>query len=433
MTHLIGIRREDKNDFERRTPLIPLHLGTLARDHGLTARVQPSPRRIHTDDAYLAAGATVDEDLSECPIIMGIKEVPPDRLLPGKAYLYFSHTIKGQPYNMPMLRKLLELGCTLMDYERVVDEKNRRLIFFGRHAGLAGMIDTLWALGRRLELEGVDSPLSMLRQAHAYPGLSVAVEDVKRVGELLRRSPLPDHLRPLTFGVSGYGNVSLGAQEILGHLGVDEVPVEQLPEAAASSQATAIKVVFHEEHLVRPMPGTGSFHLHHYYKHPEAYRPDFPRHLPHLHVLVNCIYWEPRFPRLVSNDDLAELYSGGQAPRLRVIGDISCDVEGSVQATVKATDPDNPVFVYDLDRAEAVDGVEGRGPVIMSVDNLPAELPREASEHFSNTLQPFAPALARANYTVPFESLELPPPLLRSVITHAGQLTPDYKYLEEHL
>jgi saccharopine dehydrogenase (NAD+, L-lysine forming) len=433
MAHLIGIRREDKNEFERRTPLVPLHLGTLARDHGLTARVQPSPRRIHDDESYRLSGATVDEDLSECPLIMGIKEVPPDALLPGKAYLYFSHTIKGQPYNLPMLRKLLELGCTLMDYERVVDEKNRRLIFFGRHAGLAGMIDSLCALGRRLEAEGVESPLAMIRPAHNYPGLAAAVEDVKRVGELLRRAPLPEHLRPLTFGVTGYGNVSMGAQEILDHLGVDEVSVDELAEAAASSEATAIKTVFREEHLVQPIPGSGSFHLEHYYKHPEGYTADFTRHLPHLHVLINCIYWEPRYPRLVSNDDLAELYGGAEAPRLRVIGDISCDVEGSVQATVKATEPDNPVFVYDLDRGEAVDGVEGRGPVIMSVDNLPAELPREASEHFSNTLQPFAPALATANYTAPFEALTLPPPLLRSVITHAGQLTPDYKYLEEHL
>ena len=104
-----------------------------------------------------------------------------------------------------------------------------------------------------------------------------------------------------------------------------------------------------------------------------------------------------------------------------------------MQATVKATEPDNPVFVYDLDADAAVDGVVGRGPVIMSVDNLPAELPREASEHFSNTLRPFAAALASANYTAPFEDLNLPPPLLRSVITHGGQLAPDYSYLEEHL
>ena len=430
MTHLIGIRREDKNPFERRTPLTPLHLGTLARDHDLLARVQPSPRRIFDDEAYRKVGAVVDEDLQACPIIMGIKEIPPDQLLPGKAYLYFSHTIKGQPYNMPMLRKLLELGCTLMDYERVVDAQNRRLIFFGRHAGLAGMIDSLWALGQRLELEGIKSPLSLVRRAYDYASLTEAEQDIKRVGALLRRTPLPSPLRPLVFGVTGYGNVSLGAQEILDHLGADPTTVEDLPDSASSSTATALKVVFHEEHLVRPM--SGAFELSHYYAHPEAYEADFYRHLPHLHVLINCIYWEPRYPRVVSNDDLHQLYDG-KPPRLRVIGDISCDVDGSVQATVKATEPDNPVFVYDLDKDAAVDGVAGRGPVIMSVDNLPAELPREASEHFSNTLQPFAAALAAANYAAPLADLNLPAPLLQSVITHGGQLTPDYRYLEEHL
>ena len=433
MKHLIGIRREDKNPFERRAPLTPLHLATLARDHDLAARIQPSPRRIFDDEAYSSAGAVVDEDLGACPIIMGIKEVPPALLLPGKAYLYFSHTIKGQPFNMPMLRRLLELGCTLMDYERVVDDQNRRLIFFGRYAGLAGMIDTLWALGQRLEHEGVSSPLSLVRRAYDYSGLAEAVADVKRVGALLHRTPLPAAFRPLVFGVSGYGNVSLGAQEILEHLGVDTISVNELPEAAASSTSTALQVVFHEQHLVRPRTRDGAFELQHYYQHPEAYDADFNRHLQHLHVLVNCIYWETRYPRLVSNEDLKQLYDGDKPPRLRIIGDISCDVEGSIQATVKATEPDNPVFVYDLDQERALDGVAGRGPVIMSVDNLPAELPREASEHFSNTLQPFATALAAANYSAPFEDLNLPPPLLRSVITHGGQLTPDYRYLEKHL
>ncbi len=431
MRNVIGIRREDKNPFERRAPLTPLHVAALARDPGLQIKVQPAERRIFADEAYREANATLDEDLSDCPFIMGIKEVPTERLLPGKGYLYFSHTIKGQPYNMGMLRRLLELGCTLLDYERVVDADGRRLIFFGRHAGLAGMIDTLWALGQRLELEGISSPLSMLKQCYHYDGLDSAVADVKRVGELLRRTPLPAPLRPLTFGVTGYGNVSLGAQEILAHLGVDEVAPSDLAEACQSSDATALKVVFKERHLV--LPRQGDFDLQHYYAHPEAYRPAFAPHLQHMHVLVNCIYWEERFPRLVTNDDLGALYQGA-APRLRVIGDISCDVEGSVQATVKATEPDSPVFVYDVNTGEAADGVEGNGPVIMAVDNLPAELPREASEHFSQALVGYAPALAAADFSAgSFDDLDLPPALRRSTIVHRGQLTPDYAYLEKHL
>ncbi|MDX1390594.1 MAG: hypothetical protein R3344_15500, partial [Acidobacteriota bacterium] len=135
MAARIGIRREDKSRWERRVPLAPAHVERLVRD-GLEVVVQPSGRRVYPDERYLEAGATLDEDLSDAPLVFAVKEIPTSRLEPGKTYIYFAHVIKGQPYNMPMLRALMDRGCTLIDYERVVDENGRRLILFGRHAGL---------------------------------------------------------------------------------------------------------------------------------------------------------------------------------------------------------------------------------------------------------------------------------------------------------
>ena len=132
---MIGIRAEDKNRWERRAPLTPEHVSELVHEHDLSIRVQPSSRRAFSDLEYERSGADLALDLDPCRVILGVKEVPTARILPDKTYVYFSHVIKGQEYNMPMLRRLMELRCTLMDYEPIVDERGRRLIFFGRHAG----------------------------------------------------------------------------------------------------------------------------------------------------------------------------------------------------------------------------------------------------------------------------------------------------------
>ncbi len=153
----------------------------------------------------------------------------------------------------------------------------------------------------------------------------------------------------------------------------------------------------------------------------QRYASVFDRHLEHLGVWVNCIYWDDRYPRLLTLEDCHRMWAVGRRPRLRVIGDISCDPNGSVQCTVKATDPGNPVYVYDPVQQTAVDGVAGDGPVVMAVDILPAEIPREASDHFSEVLKDLLPALASADFSVPFEDLALPDALKRAMIVHRGQ------------
>jgi alpha-aminoadipic semialdehyde synthase len=427
----IGIRKEDKNIWERRAPLTPEQVRALRAD-GLAVAVQPSAHRTFKDQTYVDAGATIQKELADCQVVFAVKEIPLQHLLPNRTYAFFSHTVKGQHHNMPMLQRMLDLKCTLIDYEKVTDDQGRRLVFFGRHAGLAGMLDSLWALGRRLEHEGLAGPFSALQVAHAYPDLEAARAAVRAAGERLAQEGLPPGLGPLAFGFTGYGNVSRGAQEIFDLLPHRVVQPHELSQAASVGGARElVKVVFREEHMVTPL--AGAFELEDYFQHPARYRGDFARFVPHLHVLINCIYWAPQFPRLVTRDLLHGLYGAGARPRLRVIGDISCDIEGAIECTLETTDPGNPVFTYLVEDDEIVAGVEGHGPVVLAVDNLPCELPLEASRDFGQALEPFVPAIARADYSAPYDSLALPPEIKRAVIVHQGQLAPAYAYLQDFL
>jgi alpha-aminoadipic semialdehyde synthase len=428
----IGIRREDKNEWEARVPLIPEDVGRLVQD-GIDVWLQPSSLRIFPDDAYRKAGAVISEDLSSCPIILAVKEIPINFFEPEKTYMFFSHVIKGQQYNMPMLKRMMELKCNLLDYEVVTDDQNRRLIFFGRHAGLAGMIDTLWAFGQRLESEGKQTPFGAIKMAHEYESLDDAKSQIAEIAGQVREQGIPDALSPLIFGFAGYGNVSQGAQEIFDLFDPLQVDPAEVADSAKASAAKLMKVVFKEEHLVEPIDPFHAFELQDYYDHPEKYRSRFEKYLPHLSVLVNCIFWDTPYPRLVTFDWLKRAWSGSQPPALKVIGDISCDIEGSIQCTVKVTDPGNPVYVYDPIEGNATDGWKGTGPVIMAVDNLPCELAKEASEFFSRVLYPFIPQLISADYDKSFEDLSLPDELHRATLLLKGELTPKYQYIAQYL
>ncbi len=429
----VGLRREDMYDWERRTPLIPAHLSELSTQMNTEFVVQSSTMRAFADDEYRSAGLSVVEDLAACPVIIALKEMPPDVLEPDKTYVFFSHVIKGQASNMPMLQRALDLGCTIIDYEKIVDHEGRRQIAFGNYAGLAGMIDTLWSLGARLVWEGIENPFSTLTQASEYGDLAEAKAAISQVAEDIQTNGLPSALAPLVIGIAGYGNVSKGAQEILDLLPIREVPPADVLAGRLENDPRAVyKVVFKEEDTVLPLVDGKPFELKEYYEHPERYRAGFERYLPHLTALVNCIYWEPKYPRLMTVEAAQALYAGDQ-PKLRVIGDISCDVKGGIEITVKATEPDDPIYVYDPKTGEIQSGVEGCGPVMMTVDILPSELPRESSAYFSGILKGFVPDIVAADYGMSFDALQLPPPLKRAVICHRGALSPDYQYIQTYL
>jgi len=432
----IGIRREDINILEKRAPLIPAHVRELIADHPIDIWIQPSDIRVFQDADYEREGARIEEDISPCSVVFGLKEIPPDLLEKKKVYIFFSHTAKGQPHNMPMLRKLMDLECSLIDYEKMIDGKGRRVLFFGKFAGYAGMVDALWALGQRLKVEGLKTPFLSLRQVFRYQSLVEAKEEVAGVGRKIRKEGLPPSLAPLVCGFLGYGHVSKGAQEIFDLLPVESVSPQDIPglfKKKGFSSHRLYKAVFQEKDMVKPRGAGGTFDLKDYYRNPGSYRPVVHRYLPYLAVLINGIFWAPQYPRFVTRRYLKKLFGGESLPRLKVIGDITCDIEGSIECNVRATSPDDPVYVYDPAEGIALNGFKGKGPVVLAVYNLPAELPLESSVYFSRTLKSFVPAIAAADFTGSFAACRLPDEVKRAMILFKGRLTPDYRYLEDCL
>ncbi len=440
MKNKVGIRLEDKNKWESRTPIVPDHIKELMERHSLEFIVQESPIRAFTDAEYQKSGARISPDLKDAGVIFAIKEIPAKLIEQNKTYIFFSHTVKGQKSNMEMLQRILDLGATLIDYEKIVNEKGFRLIYFGNYAGLAGMNQTLWAFGQRIKAEkDIDTPFLKLKHTYEYKGLPNMKEALKEVGKEIKEKGLNKELVPLIVGFAGYGNVSKGAQSILDLLPVIEIEPTELSDfyynkTEEMSSNHVYKVVFKEEHMVVPLTEGKTFDLQDYYKYgSERYKGVFNQYIPFLTILMNGIYWSAKYPRLITKEDAKGLFETKLFRRLHVIGDISCDIEGGIEPTVRVTEPDNPVFIYNPFKDEANLGFTGEGLAIMAVDNLPCELPQESSGNFSETLKPYVNTIAKADYSKSFDELDLPPVIKNAVIVHKGELTPNFKYLEKYL
>lgn len=433
MQKTIGIRHEDKYVMERRVAITPSHLKKLV-EQGLAFHVQSSPKRIFTHEEFQTAGAEITDSLHQAQLIFGVKEMPSEFFEQGKTYVFFSHVIKGQPYNMPMLKALMDKQCNLIDYEKIENEEGKRLIFFGKFAGLAGAINSLWSYGQRLHAMGKSNPFSDLKQSHKYDSLDEAKAAVSAAGSRIARYGMPEGQSPLVIGFTGYGNVSIGAQEIINLLPGMEISPKQLLEMDLDKAPSnvVIKVIFKEKDLSMHVDNSETFDLQHYYSHPETYVNQFEKYIPKLGILLNCMYWDSRYPRIVTKDYLQQLYAKGE-PRLKVIGDITCDPDGSIECTHKGTEIEDPVFVYDPFTGKPIMGFEGNGILVMAVDILPSELPREASINFADALMPFVKAIAEADYSADYLHLKLPSPIKKALIVHKGKLTPPFEYIEKYL
>ena len=430
----IGIRKETQYPSERRAPLTHEQIKILNSEN-FKIVVEPAEQRIFSSEDYINAGAEINSDLSNCDIIFGVKEVPIKDLLPNKTYIFFSHTIKGQSYNMPLLKSILENKITLVDYELIKNEKGQRLIFFGNYAGYAGMINSLWLLGNRLEHEGIKNPLSKIQQALNYENLESAEQAIKSVGKEISENGLPKEITPMITGFAGYGNVSKGAQNVYDLLPTETLAPNELEEFISHghfSNKVVYKVVFKEADMYKHI-SNNEFNFDHFVKNPNEYESIFSKYIPNLSLLINGIYWENKFPKHVTKKYLKEFYSSDKKRKLKVIGDISCDIEGSIEITVKNTDSNNPSFVYEPLTDEVKNGIEGEGPVVLAVDKLPAELPRESSQFFGNSLLPFIKILAKADYSKNFDEMEIPSEIKNAIIAHKGKLTPNYTYLNKYL
>jgi saccharopine dehydrogenase (NAD+, L-lysine-forming) len=435
MSICIGIRHEDKYVMERRAPLTPKHVDKLVHHQNLDIIVQTSEKRVFTDEEYIKAGAKIARDLKKCSVIFGVKEMPDSFFEEGKTYVFFSHVIKGQPYNMHMLKRMMDLKCNLIEYEKIIDEQGKRLIFFGRYAGLAGMINSFWALSLRLKHFGYDSKVLGIKQAHQYHSLEEAREDISSVGQTIVEKGIPSELRPFVIGFTGYGNVSQGAQEICGLLPVKEITPKKLLSLSKRKflpDNIVYKVIFKEEDLVEPIDPTHEFDLQDYYTNPFKYKNAFEKYIPHLSMLINGMYWDEKYPRIFTKEHLKKI-SHKSRPKMIVVGDISCDVEGAVEFMVKPTTIEDPIYVYNPDTEQITMGYHGEGMQIMAVDILPSELPRDSSNGFGDVLVNFVKPIAIADYSLPFEELDLPRAIKKALILHNGKLTPSYKYLADFI
>ncbi|XP_010451067.1 PREDICTED: alpha-aminoadipic semialdehyde synthase-like [Camelina sativa] len=379
---VVGIQAETVNKWERRTPLTPLHCARLlhgGKDKTGVSRivVQPSGKRIHHDALYEDMGCEVSDDLSDCGLIVGIKQPEPDMILPERTYAFFSHTHKAQKENMPFLDKILSEGVTLCDYELIVGDHAKRLLAFGKYAGRAGLVDVL----------------------------------------------------------HGLGQISLGAQEIFELLPHTFVEPSQLPELFVKDKGIcqnrkSTKRVYQvygciitSQDMVEHKDPSKSFDKADYYAHPEHYNPFFHKKIsPYMSVLVNCIYWEKRFPRLISTKQIQDLTTKG-CPLVGIC-DISCDIGGSTEFLNRATLIDTPFFRFNPSNNSFHDDMDGDGVICMAVEILPTEFAKEASQHFGDILSEFVGSLASMT-----EIADLPDHLKRACISYKGELTSLYAYI----
>ncbi|WZZ23994.1 hypothetical protein YC2023_007395 [Brassica napus] len=437
---VVGILAETVNKWERRTPLTPSHCARLlhgGKDRTGVSRivVQPSAKRIHHDALYEDVGCEVSDDLSDCGLILGIKQPELEMILPERAYAFFSHTHKAQKENMPLLDKILSERVTLYDYELIVGDHGKRLLAFGQYAGRAGLVDFLHGLGQRYLSLGYSTPFLSLGSSYMYSSLAAAKAAVISVGEEIASQGLPLGICPLVFVFTGTGNVSLGAQEIFKLLPHTFVEPSKLPELfvkdkGVSQNGKSTKRVHHVYGCIITSQDMGEhqdpskpFDKADYYVHPEHYNPVFHEKIaPYTSVLVNCMYWEKRFPRLLSTKQLQDLTA--KACPLVGICDITCDIGGSIEFVNRATLIDSPFFRFNPTNNSYYQDMDGDGLLCMAVDILPTEFAKEASQHFGDILSEFVGSLASMT-----EVSDLPAHLKRACISYRGELTSLYEYI----
>ncbi|XP_023531703.1 alpha-aminoadipic semialdehyde synthase-like isoform X1 [Cucurbita pepo subsp. pepo] len=437
---IVGIFSESCSKWERRVPLCPAHCARLlhgGRNETGISRIiiQPSTKRIYHDAQYEDVGCEISEDLSECGLILGVKQPKVEMILPDRAYAFFSHTHKAQKENMPLLDKILSEKASLFDYELIVGDHGKRLLAFGKYAGRAGFIDILHGLGQRYLSLGISTPFLSLGLSYTYPSLAAAKAAVISVGEEIATQGLPPQICPLVIVFTASGNVSQGAQEIFKLLPHTFVDPSKLPEICGKNvelrqHKTTKKRVFQVygcvvscQHMVEHKDSTKLFDRVDYYAHPDHYRPIFHEKIaPYASVLVNCMYWEGRFPRLLNTMQFQDLMKSG-CP-LVGISDITCDVGGSIEFINQTTSLDSPFFRYDPSNDSYHRDLKGNGVICSAVDVLPTEFAKEASQHFGDILSDFVGSLASV-----VDILKLPTHLRRACIAHVGALTSLYEYI----
>ena len=356
----IGLIREGKIPSDNRVALTPAQCKFLNKTQpNLKVVVQQSPNRCYSDKEYDMAGVEIREDISDCDILLGIKEVPLDMLIEGKTYLFFSHTKKLQPYNQKLIRKIIEKNITLIDYECLEHEDGKRIIGFGFFAGVVGAHNGMLAYGRKTgayQLEKVNSNKSFNDLIHTYFGL---------------------HVPPIKIAVTGSGRVAHGVLEIMNLLGIHEVEPDEYLEKKFS-YPVYVHLKGRDLYLHK---STHHYNREDFHQHPSDYYCTFQKYIPHTDILINGIYWDHDIPRLFEKEALQE-----PSFKINTIADITDDMYGSVPCNLGDSTIDDPVYGVDKVTMEKTAPYLPDTIDMMAVGNLPNELPRDASRYFGQQM-----------------------------------------------
>lgn len=405
--------------------------------------VQPCARRTFPMEEYIQAGARPSEGLDAANILVGIKETPLDELLTNeidgkpRTHIMFSHTAKGQHYNMPLLAKFTQSSARLIDYELLTDSQGKRVVAFGWYAGAAGVPEALNALGLDYLSMGVSSPFLLLPRPYHHSSLEELRNSMRRIGSIISERGMPEATGPCIIALTGNGNVSQGALSLLQELPIKQIEARDLAKVATSPNTPRNFVylihVKPEDYLVdiRGDPYNRST----YYSRPELYVSLFYQRIaPYISLLINGTGWKPGFPRLLNNQQLAAAQRhakrGGKL-RFRSIADISCDIEGGLEFVSRAATISEPFFsARPSNHPDDLSGIQ-----VMSVDILPSELPLDSSRHFSNKFLPYLQSLIKAEKGRPLEQKDLSnlDVLRRGTIVQDGKLLEPHNWLTERM
>ena len=450
MNNTIGILREGINKKgEKRVAITPAYAaGIVHKGHRLIVQPAENPdsgeiKRAFKDEDYAAIGAEINEDLRAADVIFGLKEIPVKRILPEKTYLLFSHTYKGQLKNREMLKAFINLRTNIIDYELIRDENNQRLITaFTYNAGYAGMVDSLWSLGQRLSLKRIQNPFVKIPQAIDGEDLQAIKDLVAEAGKNISVMGTPEEIPPVITCFLGKGKTSFAAQQIYDLLPVIEITPDRIEEVFnAGSRKHVYKLVLNINDMYRLKAGEGidmeayakmtkKQKRQHYLVNPEFYESNLDKVLPYLTLLMNCIIWEPRYPHAVPNSLMKDIYK--KSKTLMVIGDITCDPNGSIEFS-RETWIDDPVFIYNPFSETIRMGFEGDGVAVMAVTNLPCEFSADASRQFSSDLSGYIDSIISADYRGRIQDSSLPAAVKRAVIIWKGSFTDDYFYMKNYI
>lgn len=392
----IGILREGKVPPDYRVALTPNDCIKLKNLHpNIELQVQSSSNRAYKDEEYIKAGVEVVESVENCDVLLGVKEVPVDALIAEKTYFYFSHTIKKQRYNRLLLQTMIQKNIRMIDYETLVDDAHNRLIGFGLYAGIVGAHYALL-------MHGLKTGMYELKPAKDCKDFVEMVTQYKKI-------KFPN----FKIVVTGTGKVARGAMQVLEAANIRKVePKEFLEkefEYPVYTNLTSKELYIKDNQ---------EFDKKDFYQNPQQYQSNFSPYAQHADILINGIFWNQNIPRLFEKEDIQN-----ESFNISSISDVSCDIDGSVPLTIKASTIAEPLFAINRNTLQEVEFSMDKGVIgMMTVDNLPNELPRDASASFGNTM---------VDIIIPELLKEKSEILDRATICQQGALTENFSYLQD--